>query len=155
MFKTLINTSLVLLILLTSFKSKDKTEANGTFSCYINNKPYILNGVNARMRTVTGGYKQLSISNDMFTSFFFINPEAKEFQLKPSSKKEAVVRYTNPVNLNLYYPYNGVVKINVLDENVKTLSGEFEMELLPKDGVVGKKIKVTQGKFINIPIIYN
>ena len=155
MHKILINATFFILIALSSFTPKSDIETKGTFSCYINDKPFILEGVNARMRTVTGGYKQLSISNDMFTSFFFINPEAKEFQLKPSTKKEAVVRYTNPVNLNLYYPFNGVVKINVLDENVKTLSGEFEMELMPKEGITGKRIKVTQGKFINIPIIYN
>ncbi|HEX8545583.1 MAG TPA: hypothetical protein VF691_01400 [Cytophagaceae bacterium] len=155
MHKLIVNASFLVLIALTSFTPKGNLEVKGTFSCYINDKPFILEGVNARMRTVTGGYKQLSISNDMFTSFFFINPEAKEFQLKPSNKKEAVVRYTNPVNLNLYYPNTGIVKINVLDEKIKTLSGEFEMELMPKEGVTGKKIKVTQGKFLNIPIIYN
>ena len=142
-------------LILTSFSPKNPEifDSAGVFSCTINDKPYIIHGINAEMRTVTGGFKQLSLSNDLFTSFFFINPSAKEIELTPAQKREAIVRYTNPVNLSLYLPEKGIVRIEVLDEKAKVLSGAFEMELIPKNQS-GKRIKITNGKLINIPIIY-
>lgn len=146
------------LFLLCSFKvyspliNRDEAQS-GVFTCLINDKTYTIQNMKARMRTVTGGSKQLSLSNDLFTSFFFINPVAGSFELSSPKKKDAIVRYTNPSNLGLYYPDHGVVKINTLDQRTNVLSGEFEMELTPRD-LQGKKIKVTQGKFINIPIVY-
>jgi hypothetical protein len=136
-----------------SVKKPQVFDSAGIFSCTINDKPYVIHGINAEMRTVTGGFKQLSLSNDLFTSFFFINPSTKEIDLTPAQRREAVVRYTNPINLNLYLPEKGMVKIEVLDEKAKILSGAFEMELIPKSQS-GKKIKITNGKLINIPIIY-
>lgn len=146
--------SLALLIFSSStLKNKINAESEGVFSCMINDKPFVIHGIHAEMRTVTGGFKQLSLSNDLFTSFFFINPKKKEIALTPSQKREAVVRYTNPVNLNLYYPEKGSVTIEVLDETAKILSGEFEMEMSARSES-GKKIRITNGKLISIPIIY-
>jgi hypothetical protein len=146
---------IVALLILSSYKIKNKpvSESTGIFSCTINDKPYVIHGISAEMRTVTGGFKQLSLSNDLFTSFFFINPTTKEIELTPAQKREAIVRYTNPVNLNLYYPEKGIVKIEVLDEKAKVMSGAFEMELVPRSQP-GKKIKITNGRLINIPIVY-
>ena len=145
----------VAIITFASFLSLDKpsTITTGIFSCAINDKPYIINNIHAEMRVVTGGFKQLSISNELFTSFFFINPSAKEMVLAPTQTREAVVRYTNPSNYNLYLPESGVVRITILDETSKILTGEFEMELIPKEKN-GKKIKITNGKLVNIPIVY-
>ena len=134
-------------------KKPEIFDSAGIFSCTINDKPYVIHGINAEMRTVTGGFKQLSLSNDLFTSFFFINPTMREIELTTAQKRDAIVRYTNPVNLNLYYPEKGSVRIEVLDEKAKILSGAFEMELIPKSQS-GKKIKITNGKLINIPIVY-
>jgi hypothetical protein len=144
----------LILFLSTSFTSDiQHYYDSGEFSCIINDKPFIIHGLHAEMRTVTGGFKQLSLSNDLFTSFFFINPSTKEIELSAAKKREAVVRYTNPTNLSLYYPEKGIVKIEKLDEAAKLLSGQFEMELITKDQA-GKRIKITNGKLINIPIIY-
>ena len=152
---TLILPLVILIFTFSSFSvtNIEKAVPTGIFSCTINDKPFIINNIHAEMRVVTGGYKQLSLSNDLFTSFFFINPVVKEIKLNQGQKREAIVRYTNPSNYNLYLPENGTVRIDILDENSKILTGEFEMDLIPKEKA-GKKIKITNGKLVNIPIVY-
>lgn len=138
-----------------SFKSRieNGTASDGVFTCIIDDKPFQLKGVKAYMRTVTGGYRQLSLSNDRFSKFFLIKPEAKSIPLGNPATKEAVIYYTDPVNLNVYKPFTGYLNIKTLDEDGKVITGEFEMEMECKTNQ-NKKIKIKQGKLVNIPIIY-
>lgn len=137
----------------TSFISEaPNNNQNGIFSFTLNNKPYIIEGITAKYRTVTGGYKQLSLSNDLFTSFFFNNPTAKIFEFTSQRNKEAIVKYTNPSNLITFCPEKGKINITVLDNQAHLVSGEFELEMYQQDQPT-KKIKITNGKFINVPIL--
>ena len=146
---------LILALLFTihaSFTTKEPVSTKGVFSFTLNNKPYIIEGITAKLRTVTGGYQQLSLSNDLFTSFFFNNPIAKSFELTTSTSREAIVRYTNPGNLLTFYPEKGKITISSLDNITHLISGDFEIEMYQKDQP-SKKIKITNGKFINVPIV--
>lgn len=150
----LIIVMVLLSMLNTSFKSNTPPIAKGIFSFTLNNKPFVIEGITAKLRTVTGGYKQLSLSNDLFTSFFFNNPTAKTFELTLAANKEAVIRYTNPANLITFYPEKGKINISTLDNASHIISGDFELEMYQKDQPA-KKIKITNGKFINVPIVNN
>lgn len=120
------------------------------FTCMVNDKPFILENLKATMRNTTGGRKQVSLSNDRFVKFFFINPEIKTFDLSKKEAKQAIIRYSEPGTNLIYVPRSGNVTIKELDVNSKTISGTFEMELvLPgKD----KVIRVTRGEF-KAPIV--
>ncbi len=124
----------------------------GVFSYMVNDKVFSMDNVKAYMRTTTGGRKQLSLSNDRFVKFFFINPEPKKFDLSTKESKQAIIRYNEPGTNFVYRPKNGFVNIQALDDGNKTVSGEFEMEMVleGKD----KVIRITKGKLINIPVIY-
>lgn len=124
----------------------------GVFSFTLNNKPYVIEGLTAKLRTVTGGYQQLSLSNDLFTSFFFNNISTRTFLLTETPNKDAVIRYTNPANLLTFYPEKGKINISSLDDATHLVSGDFELEMYQKDQP-SKKIKITNGKFINVPIV--
>jgi hypothetical protein len=137
--------------LLSSFNSvKNPNEGQGVFTYMVNDKVFTLENMTAVIRTTTGGKKQLSLSNDRFVKFFFIDPQVKNFDLSSSSSKDAIVRYNEPGTNNIFVPRSGHVTITKLDENSKMLSGEFEMELwIPgKD----KIIKIKKGQF-NCPIV--
>mgnify|MGYP007082185890 CR=1 FL=1 len=152
---------LVVLPFLFSFRNSDANlsehltaaDTSGLFVCTIDDKPMVIKNFNAYMRTVTGGYRQLSLSNDRFSKFFLIKPEVAEINLGAASMQQVVIHYTDPANFFLYKPQSGVLNIKVLDENRKVLSGEFEMELTCKNNPA-KKIKIKNGKLINIPIVY-
>ncbi len=157
MFMKIAKVKLMLILALlgtinTSFTNKYLAIDKGVFSFTLNNKPYIIEGITAKLRTVTGGYKQLSLSNDLFTSFFFNNPTAKSFELTTSNSREAIIRYTNPANLLTFYPEKGKINIVSLDNVAHLISGDFELEMYQKDQP-SKKIKITNGKFINVPIL--
>ncbi len=137
-----------------SFISKEAPASKGIFSFTLNNKPYVIEGISAKMRTVTGGYKQLSLSNDLFTSFFFNNPTAKSFEFTATRNREAVVKYTNPCNLLTFNPEKGKINISSLDNTTHLISGNFELEMYQTDQP-SKKIKITNGKFVNVPIVEN
>ncbi|WP_051313644.1 hypothetical protein [Sporocytophaga myxococcoides] len=152
---------LVVLPFLFSFRNSEvitgekltAADTSALFVCTVDDKPMVIKNFNAYMRTVTGGYRQLSLSNDRFSKFFLIKPEVTEIKLGSNALKQVVIHYTDPANLNLYKPHSGVLRIKVLDENKKVLSGEFEMELTCKNNP-SKKIKIKNGKLINIPIVY-
>jgi hypothetical protein len=147
----IISSIFLCIILGCSFVSKEPINGKGTFSFVLNNKPYVIEGFTAKYRTVTGGYKQLSLSNDFFTSFFFNNPTAKSFELSSKSSREAIVKYTNPSNLHVYTPEKGRVTITSFDTQTKLISGDFEIEMIDKTQP-NKKIIITQGKFTNVPL---
>ena len=149
--------SLILLLpalILQSFifkqSSSDSETATPSFSYFVNDKIQNIDNLKAVLRSTTGGRKQLSLSNDRFVKFFFINPEEKEFDLSSQQAKTAIVRYNEPGTNFIYSPRNGRIKITNLDESTGMLSGDFEMDLtMPgKD----KVIKVTKGKF-NLPLV--
>jgi len=125
---------------------------SGVFTYMVNDKVQTMENVKAYMRNTTGGRKQLSLSNDRFVKFFFINPTAKHFDLSSMEAKEAIIRYNEPGTNFVYYPQKGFVNINTLNDSTKVLSGEFEMDMtMPgKD----KVIHITKGKIINVPIIF-
>jgi hypothetical protein len=129
----------------------NKSEAQWVFTYVVNGKIFTIEGIKAYMRNTTGGRKQLSLSNDRFTKFFFINPAIKNFDLSTAEAKEAIVRYNEPGTNFIYVPSNGYVNIKNLDEETMTLSGEFEMELV----MSGKEkvIRITKGQFV-VPIVF-
>lgn len=134
----------------TAFTPNPTAEKNApVFKCVVNNKAYEYTGLKAYMRVITGGYKQLSVYNDLFSKFCFLNPSAKEMQVTGSH--EAIIRYVEPGTNNTFYPTTGKVTIKNLDLATKMVSGEFEMELHSKEHPE-RVISVTKGQFSNIPI---
>jgi len=145
------------LVVLLSFKfSKEVSdkEEQGIFSCYINGKPFIVDSLTASYRKITGGEKQLSLNNERFVKFAFMNPSAKNINLEVSDKREAFIRYEDPASSAVGVPIRGFINLTRLDEENKIVSGEFEMELQVKLGNTTKILKVTHGKFSNIPIVF-
>ncbi|MBX9852653.1 MAG: hypothetical protein K2X86_12985 [Cytophagaceae bacterium] len=141
--------------LLTSFKEKvyfphTISADAGVFTYMVNDKMFTIENMKASLRNTTSGRKELSLSNDRFVKFFFIDPIPKDFDLSTHGAKQAIVRYNEPGTNNIYSPKAGHIRITNLDENQKMLSGEFEMELI----IPGKEkiIRVTKGQF-NCPII--
>jgi hypothetical protein len=132
-------------------KKINSPSSSGVFTYMVNDKVFTMENMKAYMRTTTGGRKQLSLSNDRFVKFFFINPQPKKIDLSTNEAKQAVIRYNEPGTNFVYRPKNGFVNIESIDDNNKTLTGEFEMEMIleGKD----KVIRITKGKLINIPII--
>src|SRR5690242_14849347 len=107
------------LVLLTwsGFTCKTVSEETGVFTFMVNDKVFTLDNMTAVLRTTTGGRKQLSLSNDRFVKFFFIDPKVKDFDLASQASKEAIVRYNEPGTNNIYLPKSGFVKILKLDES--------------------------------------
>jgi hypothetical protein len=142
------------LFLLPSFSFDGNPIENqpGIFECTVNGKAAVIKGIQAKFRTITGGYKQLSLSNDKFDSFVFINPSVQKFELQEKDNRKAYVRYIEPGTERIYKPLKGYVEIQTLDLEKGVISGVFEMELINHEGAE-KKIIVKNGKFVNIPII--
>ncbi|HVD97070.1 MAG TPA: DUF6252 family protein [Cytophagaceae bacterium] len=136
-----------------SFKSTD-TQESGVFSCYINGKPFVVDSMKASIRKITGGEMQLSLNNERFIKFAFMNPSNKSINLESSSIREAYIRYEDPASSAVGKPIKGYINITNLDEENKMLSGEFEMEIQVKMNNTSKILKVTNGKFSNIPIVF-
>ena len=132
----------------TSLKN---SEESGVFSCYINDKPFVVDNTTARLRKITGGEMQLSLNNERFIKFSFMNPSSKSIDLSSSTIREAFIRYEDPISSIVGAPVKGYVNITSLDEEKKVVSGEFEMEIKVKNST--KILKITKGKFSNIPII--
>lgn len=138
-------------IVLTASSFTSEIQNNpGTFTCMVNDKPFMLENVKATRRNTTGGRIQISLSNDRFVKFFFIDPKVKDFDLSGTEAREAIIRYSEPGTGLIYSPKSGHVTITQLDEHSRTISGTFTMELtIPgKD----KVIKVTKGEF-TVPIV--
>lgn len=134
-----------------SFKTREMSQT-GVFTYMVNDKVHTMENVKAIMRSTTGGRKQLSLSNDRFVKFFFINPTAKHFDLSTTEAREAIIRYNEPGTNFVYYPKAGYVDIKNLDDSTKVLSGEFAMEMV----MPGKEkvIRITKGQIINVPIVF-
>ncbi len=145
-------------VLFFSFSAKKSIEVvsneTGVFSCYINGKPFVVDSMTASIRKITGGEKQLSLNNERFVKFAFMNPSAKNINLESSNIREAYIRYEDPASSAVGIPVKGFINITSLDEQNKVLSGEFEMELKVKLNNTTKILKVTNGKFSNIPIVF-
>src|SRR5574339_470548 len=84
-------------VLLQSYTTKESSSVNApAFSYFINDKIQNIDNLKAVLRTTTGGRKQLSLSNDRFVKFFFINPQVKEFDLASIESNNAIIRYNEP-----------------------------------------------------------
>jgi hypothetical protein len=148
---------LLISVLFFSFSTKrsiNVTEEAGVFSCYINDKPFIVDSMTASIRKITGGEKQLSLNNERFVKFAFMNPSAKNIDLASSNIREAYIRYEDPASNAVGKPVKGYINITSLDEENKVLSGEFEMEIKVNVNNSTKILKITKGKFSNIPIVF-
>ena len=149
-------------ILLSVFLSSSSFIANnptvnkkGTFTYYINDKPFVIEGVTGSYRKITGGEFQLSFSNDRFIKFTFMNPvQESKIDLSQQSRA-AFIRYEDPSTSLVAKPSTGYVLLEKIDENNKVVSGTFEMALsaIMPDGTI-KTIKISQGKLNEIPIVY-
>jgi len=135
--------------LLSAFTSD--TIEQGSFACKLNGRDLILKDAKAKYRTITGGYKQLSLSNDKFEAFVLLNPEIRKINLTENNNREVYVRYIEPGTDKMYKPLKGFVDIQKLDLETGVVSGIFEMELVNREGAI-KKITVTNGKFENVQI---
>lgn len=138
-----------------SFVSKTSnvaSEESGVFSCYINDKPFVVESMTASIRKITGGEKQLSLTNERFVKFAFMNPSAKNIDLASSTVREAFIRYEDPASSAVGIPVKGYINITSIDEENKVVSGEFEMEMKVSNS--SKILKITKGKFSNIPIVF-
>ncbi|HEY8402416.1 MAG TPA: hypothetical protein VIK89_14205 [Cytophagaceae bacterium] len=147
---------------MTAFVGKDKSESGtvsnssekkGVFSCFINDKPFVIEGVTASMRNITGGGKQLSLSNDRFIKFAFFNPIEKTINVTQKTK-EAYIRYEDPATRQIAVPSGGFVTLTVLDEQNGLVSGTFELQMLMGEKGKEKLLKITNGKFENVPIVH-
>ncbi|HSZ24492.1 MAG TPA: hypothetical protein VK766_02180 [Cytophagaceae bacterium] len=148
----------LILIVFLSFSIKESkknhTEESGVFSCYINGKPFVVDSMKACIRMITGGEKQLTLNNERFVKFAFMNPSTKNINLESSTIREAYIRYEDPASSAVGIPVKGFINILNLDEKNKILNGEFEMELKVQLHNTTKILKVTNGKFSNIPIVF-
>ncbi len=152
-----ISSFLLVSVLFFSFSSNHTTnvsEGAGVFSCYINDKPFVVDSITASIRKITGGEKQLSLNNERFVKFTFMNPSAKNINLSSSTIREAYIRYEDPASNAMGVPVKGYINIISLDEENKVLSGEFEMEIKVIVNNNPKILKITKGKFSNIPIVF-
>ena len=140
----------------TSFTTTNPTTAKkGVFTCIINDKPFVIEGLTASMRKITGGETQLSFSNDRFIKFTFLNPvQASKIDLSQQSRA-AYIRYEDPSTSLICKPATGFVQLDKIDETNQLVSGTFEIMLtvIMPDGKP-RNIKVTQGKLVDIPIVF-
>jgi hypothetical protein len=142
-------------LIISSFHFKenaapDNITYGGIFRCFINDKPHEIAGQKGYMRSITGGKTQLSLYNNLFSKFSFFNPAIKTIELDPVTTKEVIIRYIEPGTNHIFLPLHGTVTIKELDLEKKLVSGDFEMELVIKNGK-SRNIKVSKGQFINIP----
>ncbi|MBC7449866.1 MAG: hypothetical protein H7259_00100 [Cytophagales bacterium] len=139
----------------SSFITNNPTiEKKGTFTCIINDKPFVIEGLTGSLRKITGGETQLSFSNDRFIKFSFLNPvQDSKIDLAQQSRA-AYIRYEDPSTSLVGKPANGYVHLTKIDEKNKVVSGTFEivMSVTMPDGKV-KNIKISQGKLVDVPIV--
>lgn len=132
--------------------NNDNANGGGLFIYQVNGKIFKMENVKAYLRNTTGGRKQLSLSNDRFVKFFFINPTSKNFDLSTPAAKEAIIRYNEPGTNNVYSPKAGHVNIMNMNDTAKFISGDFEMEMAMPGS--DKVIKITQGQIVNVPVVF-
>lgn len=147
----------LLLILVTTLSSFSflyviSSSNKASFSCTINDKPFIMDNVMGIMRKITGGETQLSISNDRFVKFSFLNPRVMEKIDLSNPGRKAFIRYEDPASLLVGEPVKGYAYITNINQKDKVVSGEFEFEMKITNNGQTKIVKIKQGKFENVPI---
>ncbi len=147
----------LLLILVTtlssfSFLYVSSSSNKASFSCTINDKPFIMDNVMGILRKITGGETQLSISNDRFVKFSFLNPRPMEKIDLSNPGRKAFIRYEDPASLLVGEPVKGYAYITSINQKDKLVSGEFEFEMKITNNGQTKIVKIKQGKFENVPI---
>jgi hypothetical protein len=158
MVKKLATIGILFCVLLTSssFISESPTvNKKGTFTYFINGKPFVIEGITGSYRKITGGEYQLSFSNDRFVKFTFMNPVQESKIDLTQQSRAAFIRYEDPSTSLIGKPAGGFVKIDKIDENNKVVSGTFEMNLrvILNDGSI-KNINISEGRLNDIPIVF-
>ena len=147
---------LIVFLSSSSFISNNPTiNKKGTFTYYINGKPFVIEGLTGSYRKITGGEYQLSFSNDRFIKFTFMNPvQQSKIDLSQQSRA-AYIRYEDPSTSLVGKPATGYVQLDKIDENNKVVSGTFEMgvRVIMNDGTI-KNITISEGRLNEIPIVY-
>lgn len=131
------------------------TDKKGTFTYYINGKPFVIEGLTGSYRKITGGESQLSFSNDRFIKFTFMNPVQESKIDLAQQSRAAFIRYEDPSTSLVGRPATGFVLLDKIDETNKVVSGTFEMavRVIMNDGSI-KNITISQGRLNEIPIVY-
>lgn len=144
---------LILVTTLSSFSFLYVTNSHkASFSCTINDKPFVMDNVMGILRKITGGETQLSISNDRFVKFSFLNPKVMEKIDLSNPGRKAFIRYEDPASLLVGEPVKGYAYITSINQKDKLVSGEFEFEMKMTNNGQTKIVKIKQGKFENVPI---
>lgn len=147
----------LMLLLMTTLSSFSFLYVNSAvpkamFSCTINDKPFVIDNVTCILRKITGGETQLSLSNDRFVKFSFLNPRVMEKIDLSNPGRKAFIRYEDPASLSVGQPLKGYAYITSIDQKSKLVSGEFEFEMKISNNGQTKIVKIKQGKFENVPI---
>jgi hypothetical protein len=125
----------------------------GSFVCVINDKPFIIENMQANLRKITGGEVQLSFSNDRFVKFTFLNPVENNKIDVSVPGREHYIRYEDPSTSLVGKPVQGFVVLDKIDEMNKVVSGTFELSIaVPMANGTQKQIRVTQGRLNDIPL---
>lgn len=125
----------------------------GSFVCVINDKPFIIENLQANIRKITGGEMQLSFSNDRFVKFTFLNPVVNNKIDVSVPGRQHLIRYEDPSTSLVGKPVQGFVVIDKIDEQNKVVSGTFELSItVPMTNGTQKQIRVTQGRLNDIPL---
>jgi len=122
------------------------------FTCVINDKPFVQENVSAILRKITGGETQLSITNDRFVKFSFLNPKVMDKIDLSNPGRKVYIRYEDPASLMMGQPVNGYVNITSINQKDKLVSGEFEFDMEINNNGTIRTVKIKQGKFENLPI---
>jgi len=158
MIKNFVAIGILLSVFLTSssfISDNPTTNKKGTFTYFINGKPFVIEGITGSYRKITGGENQLSFSNDRFIKFTFMNP-VQEYKIDLTQQSRAAfIRYEDPSTNLIGKPSTGFVLLQKIDENNKVVSGTFEMSLrvILADGTI-KNINISEGRLNEIPIVY-
>jgi hypothetical protein len=132
---------------------KEEISGKAIFSCVINDKPFLEESSTAILRKITGGETQLSITNERFIKFSFLNPKPMEKIDLSNPGRRVYIRYEDPASLQVGQPVRGYVFITSINQKDKLVSGEFEFDMEVK-GYSGQVriVKIKKGKFENLPI---
>lgn len=142
-----------LLALVSSFSFYDSNPSDkATLSCVINDKLFIEEHVSAILRKITGGETQLSITNERFVKFSFLNPKVMEKIDLSNPGRKVCIRYEDPASLYRGEPVKGFILITSINQKDKLVSGEFEFDLEINNSGQSKTLKIKEGKFENLPI---
>jgi hypothetical protein len=144
-----------LLLIIVSFKTDHSIDIKpGSFYCKINGKPFVIENLQASIRTITGGEQQLSLSNDRFVKFSFLNPIIESKINLENPGRAAFIRYEEPGTNNIGRPLSGFVTLHKIDKDNNIVNGEFEMTVeVVTVQRVKKYIRITEGRLYDIPLV--